>query len=223
MKGWLFDEKLFREESEKFSISRGDRMRIGEGLDRLKSRFDDKTMYWAGSHKITETRAREGFNQLVFEQILGFSGLLGERLPYSLLPELVFGVSRPDVSVGRFLANSDRIAAVVELKSPGADLEKPQSGKQYQSKITKRQLTAIGQAIEARELANADWALITNMREMYLFHKSGQDHYLWTDLLNLTEDRISEFFYAFGMGGFFAADGTSRLDALKLRVERSIR
>lgn len=219
---YLFHEKLFREAAEEFSISYSELIRIRQGIDRLKDRFFDGTMRRAGPYEITELRAQQAFNQLVFENILGFSGLLGERLPYSLLPELSIGKSRPDVSIGWFSETSGHIKAVVELKSPGADLETPQHGDQYRSKISSQQLTAIGQVLEAMSRARAEWALATNMREMYLFHASSPDRALYINLINLSNKKIPAFFYAFGIGGFLSINGPSRLDVLRRRAERTM-
>ena len=71
-----------------------------------------------GGIQITEQKAVQAFNRLMFEEVLGYSGLLGDHVPYSLLPEVTFDDSRTDLAIGWFSPSSHSVIAVVELKFP---------------------------------------------------------------------------------------------------------
>jgi hypothetical protein len=149
---------------------------------------------------------------------------------YSLLPEVPFAlpiddesVARPrtDLAIGDFAPASAAIAGVAELKSPNADLSAPQAGEQYRSRVTGRQLSAVGQAIEAMTAAGCEWALVSNLKLVCLIHKSDPGHALRFDLSTLNGEGLHDFYFAFGPGGFHSLDGRRpRLMLVQDRVRR---
>jgi len=165
--------------------------------------------------------------------LLGYTDLMCDGPSYSLLPEVSFlspidedRVVRPrtDLAIGDFNPSRANIVGVTELKSPDADLCSPQRGKSYQSPISREQLSAVGQAVEAMMAAGCDWALVSNLRRVCLLHSSNPRHALTYDLSTLDTDGLRDFYFAFGPGGFHSTDGRRpRLLVVRDRARRFAR
>jgi hypothetical protein len=231
---WLFDESLYKQEAALFRLDPGVAQRASAGLDRLKEAWSSKRLRRAGKDiRITEMKAQQAFNQLVFQDILGYEGLMGSGSTYTVLPEVSFTTSlkdgrnvrlRPDLSIGEFAWSASSVKAVTELKSPGADLMKAQTGKSYYSEVSGGQVSAVQQAIEAMAAAGCAWALVSNMHLVCLIHRSALDHALACNLMTLDTDGLRTFFFAFGPGGFYSMNARQpRLQLVHDRAKRLIR
>lgn len=223
---WIFAQQLFEQEVAGFKAP-NEVNALAKSLTALTEHWSRGTLHSAGSIRISETKAEQAFNRLLFEDGLGFRGLLERTDDYTILPQVSFPYShggrsdfRTDLAIGHFSAMSHKVDAVLELKNPDANLEKPQSGKQYRHPRTGKPMSAIDQALETmRATRSAQWALVSNMRELWLFHESTDDAALWTDLTTVQKADLPRLVYAFGYGGFISKQ-TPRLELLRQRTAR---
>jgi hypothetical protein len=156
--------------------------------------------------------------------------LMSDGAAYDLLPEVTFGeslangnksTSRTDLAMGSFSRATASVTAVVELKSPRADLQVPQQGNNYVSARTGKPMTAIDQALEAMADAHCNWTLASNMRTICLLHSSDAQHALAFDLLEVDGDALDALFYSLGPGGITSRGrNRPRLQALFERTRR---
>lgn len=124
-------------------------------------------------HTLPETRAEQSWNEQLFAKVLGYRTLLShDALPFHLLPKNAVGRRRfDDFSLGFFGAGDDVVLGTAELKSPGADLDAPQTSGNYDGK------TPVEQGLSAA-LAHGPpcrWLLVSNLRELRLYdvHSPG--------------------------------------------------
>lgn len=223
---------LYKQEALLFDLPRDTQSRAERALDRLKRAWKQKRLTKAGRFSINESNASQAFNQLVFQEMLGYTDLLVDDNAYSMLPELSFSGTvnaskfkgKADLSIGDFSVPKVVVSAVVELKSPDAPMIKAQRQKGYQSDVTGQQMSAVDQAIETMKAAGCEWALVSNMKEICLLHKSDEQHALRYDLTTLDTDGLRSFYYAFGPGGFYPIhQRDSRLKLLRDRSRRFAR
>jgi hypothetical protein len=229
LRDWIFEEGLYKQETVRFQMPPAVQARVEKAQLLLRRAWYGRRFERAGAFEVTENRAVQAFNRLVFQEMLGFTDLVFDGPTYSLLPEVYFkrmidGVEwqgTSDLSIGEFAAGRARVVGVTELKGADSDLTAPQRGKGYLSDHTGRQMSPIEQAIEAMKAASCEWALVSNFRRICLLHKSDEEHALTYDLTALDTDGMRSFYFAFGPGGFYPDDrGGSRLLSLQGRVRR---
>jgi hypothetical protein len=207
MRKWLIHREIFEAEVCSYRFSPARRSAIRSGVRHLLNRTADGFMRSTGTFEITETKAQQAFNRHIFEETLQFSGLLGAMADYSILPELSFGGKqskwRTDLAIGRFSPRQAAVHAIVELKSPGADLMTPQTGDSYKNPNDGTQMSACTQAILTMKAARVDWAVVSNMKELILFYSGQTDAALHIDLMNLKleDERLLDFCFSDGAFG----------------------
>ncbi|MBI3947613.1 MAG: N-6 DNA methylase [Armatimonadetes bacterium] len=108
----------------------------------------------------------------ILHQVLGY--VAHPQLPASLYPKpgtATTGIrGTPDVALGEFTASETRFTAVMELKSPGADLDLPQPG--HGNK------TPVEQAFDyGRRILGVRWVLVSDMRVIRLYSVESAGEY----------------------------------------------
>lgn len=226
---WILDEARFQFAAGQHVVSPSMMNQLITSQQQLNMAWSRGRMSRAGIHDLSEIRIQQAFNYLVFKDMLGHSDLVSSGSDYSMLPELSFSSMpwltrmgrqashRADLSLGIFSENRSVVRAVVEIKSPGADLDAAQSGASYVSVKTGGQLSPIDQALETMEQAQCEWALVSNMLVVLLIHSSDWTRALKFDLLNLDGTGLRNLHFVLGPGGLLPdTSGVSRLGKLKL-------
>jgi len=228
---WIFDEALFKQEAQRFYLGRTARIRAEKALGRFQQAWQQKRLVSVGNNvQISELKAQQAFNQVIFCELLGYSDMMSDGYVYDLLPEVSFDLlsndgrsikPRTDLAIGVFSRSDFVVSGVTELKSPQADLFLPQKRVAYQNRVTGEYLSAMQQSVEAMLAAHCDWALVSNMKHICLIHRTDTKHVLAFDLTELDIRSITDLYFAFGPGGFSNATARpSRLNLLYERVRR---
>src|SRR5271166_6139435 len=118
-----------------------------------------------------ETELLPDFLTDVFVTLLGFTGPASGDTTYTVKREALIKVDgkQADAALGRFALGGDepRFIAVVEGKGPCDPLDRPFAG---------RALSAVDHALRYAVNLQCDWYLVTNLREIRLYHK-GHDQF----------------------------------------------
>lgn len=140
--------------------------------------------FWS---RLKETSAEQSFVERVFGDIFGYATLLkpetseaiAEVFPRLYVPLPNAGRAYPDFALGHFRADRQLTVVTAELKSPGADLDAPQSGS-YGGR------SAVQQAMDAAQAANAEWCIVSNMLQIRLYRVPDVTRHEILDLLEVT-------------------------------------
>ena len=159
----LFRPDALRTKLAAFTLSPGAanfRPKLGNWTDLLSSK---------AAEKMKETELLGDFFRDVFGDLLGYVGPASGSPVYTLKRESLVEVDGKfaDAALGRFTladAQADFIA-VIEGKGPRDPLDRPFAG---------RKRSAVEQALQYAVNLQIDWFLVTNMKEIRLFHK-GHD------------------------------------------------
>lgn len=143
--------------------------------------------------KRKETELLPHFLGDIFENLLGYVGPPAQ--PYTLKREALVKVDGKfaDAALGRFGGDgADSILVVIEGKGPQDPLDRPFAG---------RKRSAIEQALQYAVQLRIDWYLVTNLREIRLFHK-GHDTFSFerfeTARLATEETELRRLFFVLG-------------------------
>ena len=179
---------------------------------------------WAGllaskaADKMKETELIDDFISYVFGDLLGYIGPSSNAPVYTLKRQAIVEVDgkRPDAALGRFTladAHADFIV-VIEGKGPRDPLDRPFAG---------RKRSAVEQALQYAVNLQIDWFLVTNMREIRLFHK-GHDLFTYerfeTATLASDDAALKRFAFLLGADRVVPATGGTHLDALLAESHR---
>lgn len=146
----------------------------------LLRRMERQTIF----HELTEKRVEQSFNEQLFAFVLDYRTLLShEPGEFHLLPQNFAGGKRfDDFSLGFFGTGEaePRVLASAEFKSPGCDLDKPQTSGRYGGK------TPVEQALEAAKAhASCRWALVSNFCELRLYRLDTEQEVACANLLTI--------------------------------------
>ncbi len=123
------------------------------------------------AQKMKETELLADFISDVFSTLLGYAGPAAGPERYTLKREATLEVDGKfaDAVLGRFSTTGDQAEpiAALEGKGPRDPLDRPFAG---------RKLSAVNQALGYAVNLVCDWYLVTNLREIRLYHK-GQDQF----------------------------------------------
>lgn len=112
--------------------------------------------------RLIESRVEQSWNEQIFARVLGYQTLFShDSLPYHLEPKRYGNGLYDDFSLGLFGGGPERVVASAELKSPHADLDRPQPG--YGN------ISAVEQALRRAEPEGVPWALVSNFVELRLY------------------------------------------------------
>src|SRR5262245_4110905 len=136
-----------------------------------------KLTHWADllatkqADAMKETELLADFITDVFVNLLGYTGPASGAATYTLKREALIQVDGKfaDAALGRFSTadEAQRFVAVLEGKGPRDPLARPFAG---------RRLSAVDQALRYAVNLPCDWYLVTNLREIRLYHK-GHDQF----------------------------------------------
>ncbi len=154
-----------------------------------------------------ETELLADFIRDVFVDLLGY--VPPPTTPYSLKHEALVKVDGKfaDAGFGVFDGDNNTFAAVLEGKGPRDPLDRPFAG---------RKRSAVEQALQYAVQLQIDWYLVTNLREIRLYHK-GHDTFTYErfETARLAEDALEQkrFLYLLGADRLLSPSG-NHLDAL---------
>src|SRR5829696_9824113 len=123
--------------------------------------------------KMKETELLPDFIRDVFGGILGYTGPAEGAADYTIKRESLVEVDGKfaDAALGRFstAGGSARVFVAVEGKGPTDPLDRP---------FKNRPKSAVDQALGYAVNLKCDWYLVTNLRELRLYHK-GHDQFTY--------------------------------------------
>jgi len=162
--------------------------------------------------KMKESELLADFITDVFANLLGYAGPAGGLERYTLKREANVEVDGKfaDAVLGRFSTTSDLAEpiAVLEGKGPRDPLDRPFAG---------RRKSAIEQALDYAVNLVCDWYLVTNLREIRLYHK-GHDQFTFerfeTAVLATDDSLIRRFVFLLGAERIAPIRGQCHLDEL---------
>jgi hypothetical protein len=132
----------------------------------------------AGASMAKESELEQAFNQKVLCEVLGYElypGATASAWPKP--PSNVTGIRGvPDVALGKLEPDTEpEFLAVLELKTPGTDLNEPQA--------RERALTPVQQAFEyGEQVLGVRWVLVSDMRIIRLYSVESPHEYTTFDL-----------------------------------------
>ena len=142
----------------------------------------------------TEASLETGFISQVFEKILDYRTfpVVGDSHAslYLKPPSKVTGIGRtPDGIIGGFTEEHFEIQAILELKTPGTDLDRPQARANSESPVV--------QALEyGRQILGTRWVLVSDMKVIRLYSVESQAEYEEIDLsrcIDTNKEATEEF------------------------------
>src|SRR5262245_57982917 len=157
--------------------------------------------------EMKETELLSDFIRDVFVQLLGFTPPPAHS--YTLKREALVEVDGKfaDAGFGRFGGGQDSFVAVLEGKGPRDPLDRPFAG---------RRRSAVEQALQYAVQLRIDWYLVTNLKEIRLYHK-GHDTFTYErfDTARMAQDaeERKRFVYLLGANRLLAPAG-NHLDVL---------
>jgi hypothetical protein len=179
------------------------RPKLGNWTDLLKTK---------AAEKMKETELLGDFLRDVFGDLLGYVGPASGAPVYTLKRESLVQVDGKfaDAALGRFrLADAQAdFVVVIEGKGPRDPLDRP---------FGSRKRSAVEQALQYAVNLQIDWFLVTNLREIRLFHK-GHDLFTYErfETATLANDDVALRRFAFLLGAerVVPAAGGTHLDTL---------
>ncbi len=173
----------------------------------------DKLRHWAeliGSKKAAVLKEQEllpGFLTDFFVDVLGYTEPASPGEVYTLKRQkhVAADGTFADAALGTFGIDDDRVVVAVEGKGPKDPLERPYGG---------RRLSAVDQAYRYAINLRCDWILVTNIREIRLYHKgSDQRTYERFEVVQLASDdaALRRFVFLLGAERIIPDAGRSHL------------
>ena len=146
----------------------------------------------------------------VFGGLLGYRGPVSEQAGYTLSREQHVEVDGTfaDAVLGRYGVGPQAHAVAVEGKGPRDPLDRPFGG---------RRLSAVEQAYRYATNLPCDWIVVTNLREIRLYHKGSDQRTLErfdVKAMAFDERQLARFVFLLGAARVVAADGC-HLDELR--------
>lgn len=157
----LFRPEALRNHLKNFSLPSAmtsARQKLAEWASKLSSYALDKSK---------ETELLPEFLSDVFIGVLGYIGRPSD--PYTLRREALVRVDGKfaDAALGNFTQGTEDYRVVLEGKGPKDPLDRPFAG---------RKRSAVEQALNYAVQLKIDWYLVTNLKEIRLFHKGHDTH-----------------------------------------------
>lgn len=209
----LFRPRVVRPRLRAFAPERD----LAEGRERLRAWSE--LLESPAARRQTEQELLPDFLTDVFYRVLGYSGPSGGGGTYTLSRERHVEVDGKfaDAVLGCFGGGRDRFVAVVEGKGPRDPLERPFGG---------RRMSAVDQAYRYAINLPCDWILVTNLREIRLYHK-GSDQRTYerfeTSRLAEDDDHLRRFVLLLGAARVVPAEGPDHLDELRAASDHADR
>lgn len=152
----------------------------------------------------------------VFVTLLGYTGPAAGGTQYTMSHEKHVQVDGKfaDAVLGAFTANESQILVAVEGKGPLDPLDRPHAG---------RKMSAVDQGYRYAINLPCDWIIVTNMREIRLYHKGSDQHTCDSySIADLVEDDalFQRFVFVLGAERVVSAEGKCHLKDLLGESER---
>ena len=202
---YLYHKGIYDEELRKFIPKNSTLLDALRTFRRLQTRQKELIF-----DELTETQIEQSFNEQVFCRIFGYdSQFMKASGQFHVLPKVYRGSQYNDLSLGYREGDSRSqfiSKTTVELKGPNADLEDG----------------GIAQAFKyAKTTSTAEWVLVCNFREIFLFDKTDNTKSLYFDFNQVTDTNgVKRILFPISMGAFFAIDGTiGRLEKIRRRLK----
>ena len=165
--------------------------------------------------KFKETEILPDFISDIFQNTLGYHSAVDNPDRHTILREnlIVIDGKRADAALGVFNGDA-RFLAVLEGKGPLDPLDRPFAG---------RKMSAVDQGFRYAINLKCDWVLVTNLKEIRLYHK-GNDyaHYERFETALLADDDAlrKRFLFLLGAERVVRRDGSCHLPELLSETER---
>ena len=205
----LFRSDVLRPKLDLFRLP-GDMERRRGPLKKWSDLIDSKKIE---AHK--ETAILSGFLEDFFRGILGYTSPADspDRYTFSREPHVVVDGKFADGALGVF-NGSAKFLAVLEGKGPLDPLDRPFAG---------RKMSAVDQGFRYAINLKCDWVLITNLKEIRLYHK-GNDfaHFESFETARFADDEalFKKFVFLLGAERVVRPDGSSHLPELLSETEK---
>ena len=166
--------------------------------------------------KTKEKNIQAQFLVRIISDCLGYGLQTSGQNQWNLTPEITIQGDSADGGLGFYSTDKDasKTIVVVELKDAATSLDKKQMGRE-------RKESPIEQAYRyASKLDECKWLIVTNFRELRLFHKSRSSvHYEHFIISKLTQDEEFRRFYTLlARENLISADGPSLVDELLIKT-----
>jgi hypothetical protein len=205
----LFDKPLFRPEVIRKALQ-SFVMPMTETAMKKKVEAWAKLIGSKGIDKKKETELLPNFLHDLFESILGYVPYPNLNATIKREALCVVDGKKADAAFGRFGSGVDHFVAVLEGKGPKDPLDRPYAG---------RHMSAVQQAGQYAIQLKVDWYLVTNVREIRLYHK-GHDtgSFERFDMVKVAneEKEFARFVFLLGADRVLRESG-NHLDALLTR------
>lgn len=175
-------------------------------------------LFGPGGASATETALLPDYLTVVFQDLLGYSGW-ADRVDgtYTIHREKLVEVDGKfaDAVLGEFTDGSSKPVVALEGKGPRDPLERPFGG---------RKMSAVDQAYRYAINLPCDWLIVTNLREIRLYHKGSTQRSFERFVLKELVDDLKEFkrfLFILGAERVVPADGHSHLYDLLEESEKA--
>ena len=161
---------------------------------------------------IKETSIDQKFLDDFFVRVLGYQGVIGGSEEWNIIPQQKMKVTtnRADGALGYFSNEQEDIRAVIELKDANTDLDSPQHRRNDKRTPVQQ---AFGYAPEVGKTCK--WVIVSNFKELRLYHRSTQDEYEVFSIEKLLEpETFKKFYYFLSKENLIAKDGESEIEKL---------
>ncbi len=161
---------------------------------------------------IKETSIDQKFLDDFFVSVLGYQGVIGGSEAWNMIPQQKMKVTtnRADGALGYFSNEQEDIRAVIELKDANTDLDSPQHRRNDKRTPVQQ---AFGYAPEVGKTCK--WVIVSNFKELRLYHRSTQDEYEVFSIEKLLEpETFKKFYYLLSKENLIAKDGESEIEKL---------
>lgn len=167
-----------------------------------------------------ETSREQQYNQDIFKTVLGYTEKPAN--PHTLIPKHSTDYGQyPDLILGYFGSGSrsEDVAAVVELKGAGIDLDRPQR--------REGNLSPVQQGFKYKpQYRNCPFVIVSNFREFRLYNDNQRDFERWTldELVDPSGDYLGfkRWYVLLCAENFVGATGQSKTEKLlsEIRIEQ---
>lgn len=166
-----------------------------------------------------ETSREQQYNQDIFKSVLGYTEK--PATPHTLIPKHSTDYGQyPDLILGHFGSGtkSEDVAAVVELKGAGVDLDRPQR--------REGNLSPVQQGFKYKpQYRNCPFVIVSNFREFRLYNDNQRDFERWTldELVDPSDDYygFKRWYSLLCAENFVSQTGQSKTEKLlsEIRIE----
>jgi len=213
----LFNKRLLQRDTEKFNFPQDTELEKIKGIIKAWQ----KSLRNSDLEKTKEKTVQGLFLERFFNSILSYSTQADGLDNWEIIqhPSTDVDSTEPDGVLGFFSKDKPKniVRAVIELKDAKTNLDKKQLNR-------KEKYTPVEQAFGyVTKYDNCDWVIVSNFREIRLYHKSrGQGYYEKFDILELDDDKeFKRFYFLLCKENLLDKNRNSLLDKLVLDTSKN--